>query len=89
MKRIHIDTESNLVAARFAVVYAPQKKRGRFPENCVEVFATAEEAIHQADSSSRRYPAKVVGPSKSSEGVRLYYLDCWLDDEQIDEQITK
>jgi hypothetical protein len=25
------------------------------------------------------YPARVLGPSRSSEGFRLYYLVCWLE----------
>jgi len=83
MKGIPIDTDSNVVGTHFAVVYAPRRQRGRFPENCVELAADADEAVARSDPKRKRYPAKVIGPSRSSEGVMLFYLDCWL--EQADE----
>lgn len=81
MKGIPIDPDSDVVEEHFAVVYAPRKGRGRFAENCVRVTATADEAIEQSDVANKHYPARVIGPSRSSEGVRLYYLQAWLDDE--------
>ncbi|MBZ0104857.1 MAG: hypothetical protein K8H84_04415 [Sulfuricella denitrificans] len=72
------DEESKLVTERFAVVYAPQRKRARFPENCVQTVSSAAEAIAGADAAKNLYPGRVVGPSRSSEGVRLYYLVEWL-----------
>ncbi len=76
---IVIDPESDLVTECFAVIYAPGKRRKRFPENCVQVVGSAEEAVELAASSPDRHPARVLGPSRSSEGFRLYYLGYWLD----------
>lgn len=78
MKGLHLE-EAAGVAERFAVVYAPGRNRKRFPENCVYVKATADEARREADPAQGRYAAVVIGPSRSSEGFRLYYLKAWLD----------
>ncbi len=79
MSRIPIDPDSDVVEEHFAVVYAPRRHRDRFPENCVEVVSTEEEARAKAELSDKSYAAKVVGPSRSSEGLRLFYLEQWLD----------
>lgn len=80
MTRIGLDPETNVVKEQFAVVYAPRRQRDRFPANCVEVVASREAARLQADANVKRYPAVVLGPSRSSEGYLLYYLVQWLDD---------
>jgi hypothetical protein len=80
MTRIGLDPETNVVKEQFAVVYAPRRQRDRFPANCVEVVASREAARSQADANVKRYPAVVLGPSRSSEGYLLYYLVQWLDD---------
>lgn len=74
-----IDPLSGPVEKHFAVVYAPGKKRARFAENCVEVLASADAALHQADPAGSRFPALIYGPSSSSEGLKLYYLIEWLE----------
>jgi len=79
MSRIPIDPDSDVVEEHFAVVYAPRRHRDRFPENCVEIVVSEEQAREKADLGNNSYPAKVVGPSRSSEGFRLYYLEKWLD----------
>lgn len=78
MKGIHIDSESGVVGEHYAVVFAPRRQRGRFPENCVRIVESAAAAIQQSNDSTKEYAAKVVGPSRSSEGVKLYYLERWL-----------
>ncbi len=78
MNRLPNDPASNLVERHFAVVYSKRRKRERFPENCVEVKASMAEAIEDADPDAHRYAAQVYGPSRSSEGFRLYYLLEWL-----------
>lgn len=80
MTRIGLDPETNVVKEQFAVVYAPRRQRDRFPANCVEVVASREAAQAQADANAKRFPAVVLGPSRSSEGYLLYYLVQWLDD---------
>lgn len=77
--RIDLDPDSSVVEEHYAVVHAPRRKRDRFPENSVRVVESAEAARQQADPEHKRYPALVVGPSRSSEGARLYYLVEWLD----------
>lgn len=81
LQNIFNDEESKLVAQHFAVIYAPQRKRSRFPENCVRIVASATEALAAADTVKHLYPGQVVGPSRSSEGVRLYYLVDWIENE--------
>jgi len=72
------DPATNVSVECFAVVYVPRRSRKRFSIGCVEVMETEEAALNQADESKNRYPAKVLGPSKSSEGQYLYYLVNWL-----------
>ena len=78
MKGLHLE-ESAQVGERYAVVYAPGKNRKRFPENCVYVKETEAEARAEADPTNGRFAAQVIGPSRSSEGFRLYYLKAWLE----------
>ncbi|WP_428606069.1 hypothetical protein [Sedimenticola sp.] len=74
------DPESSVVEKHYAVVYVPGKKRARFPENCVEIVASHGDALEQANLQEQRYPALVYGPSRSSEGFRLFYLIEWLEE---------
>ena len=78
MKGISIDTDSSVVQIHYAVVYAPKRSRGRFAENCVFVVASEVDALEEANVEKKLFAAKVIGPSKSSEGQRIYYLDDWL-----------
>ena len=63
----------------FAVVYVPRRSRNRFPAGCVEIKASAADAIDEANPKKNRYAARVSGPSKSSEGQYIYYLLEWLE----------
>jgi hypothetical protein len=72
------DPETGVSQERFAVIFTPRTNRKRYPAGCVEVFATREEALAAADPDNRRHAARVVGPSKSSEGQFIYYLLKWL-----------
>ncbi len=64
----------------YATVYMPKFKanRNRFPASCVQPCATGQEAIEAAQDDARRFPALLIGPSKSSEGQFIYYLVRWL-----------
>ncbi|RMD71333.1 MAG: hypothetical protein D6819_01815 [Gammaproteobacteria bacterium] len=73
------DPETSVSEVRFAVVHAPRRSRRRFAASCVEIKATAEEALACASPEGHRYAARVLGPSKSSEGQYLYYLVEWLE----------
>ena len=74
------DVESKVVGTSAVVIYSPSgKKRTRFPEGVVEVYASEDEARAHADSAKSRHPAIASGPSRSSEGFRLFCLVRWLD----------
>ncbi|MBU0654764.1 MAG: hypothetical protein KJ914_06465 [Gammaproteobacteria bacterium] len=74
------DPDGGVSRQIYATVYMPKLKpgRNRFPASCVEAHESAEAAITAAGSDSKRFPAIVLGPSKSSEGQYLYYLVEWL-----------
>ena len=78
MKGFHLE-QNEVVNERYAVIYAPGAKRKRFPENCVYVKDSEQEARAAGDQAKGLFPAIVIGPSRSSEGFRLYYLRAWLD----------
>ena len=72
------DPETKVSTEQFAIVYVPKRSRNRFPSGCVEIIETEQEAIDGRDEENKRYPARVIGPSKSSEGQLMYYLVQWL-----------
>ena len=71
----------HLVQRNFAVLNIKRGKRERFPENCVEVVASETDALSRANPAQNLHAAEVVGPSRSSEGLKLYYLVRWLNAE--------
>jgi len=73
------DTESPLVHTGYVVIYAPQRNRKRFPEGCVSVHASEAAARAAANPEQGYHAAVASGPSRSSEGFRLFYLVRWLD----------
>lgn len=74
------DVESNVVGTSAVVIYSPSgKKRTRFPEGVVEVYVSEAEALAHADPDQSRYAAIASGPSRSSEGFKLFYLVRWLN----------
>ncbi|NWG31620.1 MAG: hypothetical protein HXY29_09010 [Rhodocyclaceae bacterium] len=78
---VYLDAEvPQLVQQQFALVRAARGKRQRFPENVVEVVESAEAALQRQDPAQNLHAAEVVGPSRSSEGFRLYYLVRWLSE---------
>ena len=78
MKGLYLE-QNEVVNERYAVIYAPGRNRKRFPENCVYVKETEQDARDGGDQEKNLFPAIVIGPSRSSEGFRLYYLRAWLD----------
>lgn len=72
------DPQTEVSTEHYAVIYVPKRSRKRFPSGCVEIVASAEVAIEQGDKNNKRFPAKILGPSKSSEGQVIYYLLEWL-----------
>lgn len=73
------DPETSVSEERYAVIRTPRPTRKRFPAGCVEVVVDAKQAIEQAAGQPDLHPARVIGPSKSSEGQFIYYLVEWLD----------
>lgn len=75
------DVESNVVGTSAVVIYSPSGKasRTRFPEGVVEVYTSEDEARAHADPEKSRYAAIASGPSRSSEGFKMFYLVRWLD----------
>ncbi len=74
------DPETEVSTYQFAVVYVPRRSRNRFAANCVQIKASLDQALKDADPENKYYAARVMGPSKSSEGQYLYYLAEWLED---------
>ena len=74
------DVESRVVGTSAVVIYSPSgRKRTRFPEGVVEVYDSESEALAHADPEKSRHAAIASGPSRSSEGFKLFYLVRWLD----------
>ena len=73
------DPESKASNLEYAVVYVPKRSRNRFAASCVEIKTCAAEALDQAEPNNKHFAARVSGPSKSSEGLYLYYLIEWLE----------
>ena len=63
-----------VVTEQYAIVRIPRVKRERVPANNVEVVQDLQTAMNQSDPDNNLYAAKVLGPSRSSEGVILYYI---------------
>ena len=82
---VPIDPQTRVSQVQFALVYVPnkgtsgQKRRNkRFPASCVEVKDSKDIAVDEARLNNKKYAAIVVGPSKSSEGQYIYYLQEWI-----------
>lgn len=72
------DPETGVSDVRCAVIFTPRMNRKRFPAGNVEIFEDSAAAMAAADPSNNRHAALVIGPSKSSEGQFIYYLQRWL-----------
>lgn len=59
-----------------ALIRSANKTRKRYPEGVVETVASEAEALERVEENL--HPAIVIGPSRSSEGFRIYYLVRWL-----------
>ena len=78
MPSIVIDPDSTSLTERHAVVRAPNRRRARFAEGCVQLCESEQAAREASDPDRNLLAALVYGPSSSSEGQRLYYLVRWL-----------
>jgi hypothetical protein len=76
------DPETGVSDYQYAVVYVPRRNRKRFAANCVTVKDSPESALLDARPGDGYFAARVMGPSKSSEGQILYYLAEWLGEKR-------
>ncbi len=79
------DPQTGVSKTCFAVIYLPgagakkgKRQSKRFPAGCVELKPDKQQAIKDAAANEKKFAAVVVGPSKSSEGQYIYYLQEWL-----------
>jgi hypothetical protein len=79
MRGIYLDPDAPVIDEQYAVVYVPRRSRGRVPENSVEIMESETAARDHAAEDMKKYAARVVGPSRSSEGLRIYYVVEWLE----------
>ena len=79
MRGIYLDPDAPVIEERYAVVYVPRRSRGRVPENSVEIMESENAARDHASQDKKKFAAKVVGPSRSSEGLKMYYVVEWLE----------
>jgi hypothetical protein len=73
------DPETRVSQECIAVVQTGRQPRRRFPAGFLEVVDSIETAIEKASTANNLYAARVLGPSKSSEGQYIYYLVEWLE----------
>lgn len=74
-----LDPDGQVAEERIAIVYAPKRTRDRVPEGNVQVVESETIALAATDPVKKLFPARVIGPARSSEGVSVYYIVCWLD----------
>ncbi len=74
------DAAGQVVKTDYVVIYAPQvRSRKRFPEGVVTVYESEAAALAAAKPEAGYHAAIASGPSRSSEGFRLFYLVRWLN----------
>lgn len=78
-KFVPLDPDSKVSEEHWAIIYVPRRSRNRFAASCVQTFEAENDAVANAEPAERRFAAKVIGPSKSSEGQPVYYLIRWLN----------
>jgi hypothetical protein len=76
-----LDPDAKVADEHYAIVYAPKRARDRVPEGSVTLVESEAAARAGADPAKKLYPARVVGPARSSEGLRLFYIIRWLDED--------
>lgn len=60
-----------------ALVYAPGRHRDRVPEHCVRIVESLAAAAAAADPDQGWFVATVMGPMRSSEGMRVFFVTQW------------
>lgn len=78
MVHVIIDPDSRSLSESYALIKTPRVDRRRYPEACVTIVDSEADARAGADKDKNLHPARVYGPSSSSESQRIYYLIRWL-----------
>jgi len=79
MKGSSLDSEVDVITEQFAVAKVGRRQRERVPESMVEIVESWAEAMSKARPERQLYAVKVIGPSRSSEGLCLYYIVEWFN----------
>lgn len=58
----------------YALIKMPSLKRDRVPAANVKIVKDKQTAMAEADKNKQLYPARVMGPARSSEGLNLFYI---------------
>ena len=77
--KVYIDPR--LVKETPVLIQTPNRKRKRYAEGIVTPQDSVVGALAGADPAQNRHAALAIGPARSSEGFRVYYLVRWLDEE--------
>jgi hypothetical protein len=80
MQGYRLDPDARVADEHWALVYAPRRTRDRVPEGSVRIVESEQAALEGADPAKKLYPARVIGPARSSEGLRVFYIVRWLDE---------
>jgi len=73
------DVESKVVGTTAVVIYSPSAKNAPLPGGGGRGLRQRRDALAHADPAKSRHAAIASGPSRSSEGFKLFYLVRWLD----------
>ncbi len=66
--------KANVAEEHYAYVKLPSLKRDRVPAANVTIVESKQQALQQANTRGKIYPAKVIGPARSSEGFNIFYI---------------
>jgi len=66
--------DANVASEHYAIVKMQRLKRDRCPETQVTLLESQAQAIAQSNIEEKRYPARVMGPARSSEGCNIFYI---------------
>ncbi len=78
IQNIFTDQQTDVSGFVYGLVKTPRKNRKRFSASIITVVDDKEQAIKHTDIENHLHPAVLAGPSRSTEGVMLYYLVEWL-----------
>jgi hypothetical protein len=83
MKGYYLDRhpDANVADQHFSVIYSPKQKRDRFPSTLVTLCESKEVAIAEQQPDKNFFAAEVIGPAKSSENLKIFYLVKWLEEK--------